>query len=53
MTGVSGSTLISRNVPPDSCAMITAAEIAGLASSVSVRSIGTRMLLYMAASLSQ
>src|SRR5271170_5639479 len=48
ITGVIGSTLIRRIAPPDSFAIITAVAMAGLASSTSVRSIGTRMRRYMA-----
>src|SRR5437762_3993945 len=50
ITGVSGSTLTSRTVAFDGPAIITAVVTAGLARSGSVRSIGTRMCLYMAPS---
>src|SRR5919198_6106713 len=51
MTGVSGSTLMKRIVPSDGAAIIIAVATAGLAKSGSARSIGTRILLYMAPSL--
>src|SRR5437763_15580253 len=52
ITGVSGSTLTSRMLPFDWFAIMMAAAMAGLASAPSVRSIGTRIFLYMAPSLS-
>src|SRR5260221_10558716 len=52
ITGVSGSTLTKRIVPSDAAAIINAVATAGLAKSGSARSIGTRILLYMAPSLS-
>src|SRR5580700_10426274 len=51
ITGVVGKTLIRRIVPFDSFAIIRAVAMAGLASSTSARSIGTRMRLYMAGPL--
>src|ERR1051326_8922959 len=48
ITGVVGSTLIRRTMPPASLTIISALAMAGLASSTSERSIGTRMRLYMA-----
>src|SRR5262249_4065130 len=50
ITGVSGSTLTKRIMPPDGPAIINAAATAGLARSGSARSIGTRIFLYMAPS---
>src|SRR5262249_60712729 len=51
ITGVSGSTLMKRIVPSDGAATSSAVATAGLAKSGSARSIGTRILLYMAPSL--
>src|ERR1019366_3443665 len=51
ITGVIGSTLTRRTDPPDERASVTAASMAGLAKSVSARSIGTRICLYMTAPL--
>src|SRR4029077_9011046 len=51
ITGVSGSTLMKRISPSDGAAIISAVATAGLAKSGSARSIGTRILLYMAPSL--
>src|SRR5580658_9411534 len=48
ITGVVGKTLTRRRTPLDSFAIIRAVAMAGLASSTSARSIGTRMRLYMA-----
>src|SRR5215831_11851939 len=48
ITGVSGSTLTKRIMPPDGPAIINAVATAGLARSGSARSIGTRIFLYMA-----
>jgi hypothetical protein len=50
ITGVIGSTLSSRTVPFQVCDNVAAVAIAGLARSVSVRSIGTRMDLNICAS---
>src|SRR5215469_1164666 len=50
ITGVSGSTLTKRIMPPDGPAIINAVATAGLARSGSARSIGTRIFLYMAPS---
>src|SRR5215472_7360105 len=50
ITGVSGSTLTKRIMPPDGPAIIKAVATAGLARSGSARSIGTRIFLYMAPS---
>src|SRR6202045_2002007 len=47
ITGVTGKTLIRRTEPFDSFAIISAVAMAGLASSTSERSIGTRMRRYM------
>src|SRR5262249_2330292 len=52
ITGVSGSTLTKRIMPSDGPAIINAVATAGLARSGSARPIGTRILLYMAPSLS-
>src|SRR5215218_6916273 len=48
ITGVIGITLSNRTVPPDSRTILQAVAIARLASSVSARSTGTRILLNMA-----
>src|SRR5580704_4982676 len=53
ITGVSGMMLIRRTEPPDCVTNITAVARAGLASSGSERSTGTRICLYMAAAHSQ
>src|SRR5580704_16882282 len=47
IAGVVGNTLTRRMAPSDSLAIIKAEAMAGLASSTSARSIGTRMRLYM------
>src|SRR5580704_6894245 len=47
ITGVVGKTLTRRSEPLDSFAIIRAVAMAGLASSTSARSIGTRMRRYM------
>src|ERR1700722_7566156 len=52
ITGVIGSTLRRRTVPCQVCDSVAAVAIAGLARSVSARSIGTRMELNISASLS-
>src|SRR5659263_120767 len=51
ITGVIGNTLTRRTDPPDERASVIAASMAGLAKSVSARSIGTRICLYMTAPL--
>ncbi len=51
ITGVIGKTFSSRTEPPEAFAMATAVAIAGLANSVSARSTGTRICLYMTAPL--
>src|SRR5262252_7877090 len=51
ITGVSGSTLTKRIVPSAEAAIINAVATAGLARSGSARSIGTKIFLYMTASL--
>src|SRR5262249_1582 len=51
ITGVMASTLTRRTNPPDLRAISIAALIAGLARSVSARSTGTRIFLYMTAPL--
>src|ERR1700685_3498042 len=51
ITGVVGRTLTRRSEPLDSFAIIRAVAMAGLASSTSARSIGTRMRRYMAGPL--
>src|SRR5262249_36204485 len=53
ITGVSGSTLTKRIMPSEGAAIINAVATAGLARSGSARSIGTRILLYMAVPLSE
>src|SRR5665213_1870433 len=53
ITGVIGSTLSRRTVPLQVCDSVAAVAIAGLASSVSARSIGTRMDLNICASVSE
>src|SRR5438105_1908033 len=52
MTGVIGNTFRRRTVPLQVCDSVAAVAIAGLARSVSARSIGTRMDLNICASLS-
>jgi len=51
ITGVIGSTFRRRTVPLQVCDSVAAVAIAGLARSVSARSIGTRMDLNICASL--
>src|SRR5580700_176116 len=50
ITGVIGSTFRSRTAPLQVCDRVAAVAIAGFARSVSARSIGTRMDLYICAS---
>src|SRR4249920_1179924 len=50
ITGVIGSTLRMRTAPLSACDRVAAVAIAGLARSVSARSIGTRMDLNICAS---
>src|ERR1700709_2135590 len=52
ITGVIGSTLSSRTAPLQVCDNVAAVAIAGLARSVSARSIGTRMDLNISPSMS-
>jgi hypothetical protein len=51
ITGVIARTFTSRTEPPDARAISVAVAMAGFARSVSARSTGTRILLYMTAPL--